>query len=135
MATAQVLKGSGAGPLSGSTLAGRGDTLVITSESADEAGSGGCHGAKPGERERVSGQRENLASKSSGVGGSEGDRNVTGVEENPGADCQGVGGGVDLPRGTETTGVEELPRGDKTFRVTPKGDIVPGEDTQGRGGD
>ena len=52
-----------------------------------------------------------------------------------GGDCQEVGGGVDSPRGTKTTGVEELPRGDKTFRVTPEGDIVPGEDKQGRGED
>ena len=51
--TARVLKGSSAGTLSGSTAADGSDAWVVTSEEADEAGAGGRHGAKPGERDRV----------------------------------------------------------------------------------
>ena len=40
-----------------------------------------------------------------------------------------MGGGVELTRGINSTKVE-----DETSRVTPKGDIVPGEDGRGRGG-
>ena len=36
----------------------------------------------------------------------------------PGRGCQGVGGGVKLPRGTDNTGVEEFPWGDKTSEGT-----------------
>ena len=57
------------------------------------------------------------------------------MAENPGGDRQGVGGGVELPRGINTPRVEELPQGDETFKVTPEGDGVPGADGQGRGGD
>ena len=66
------------------------------------------------------------ASEYSGVGGSEGGREPSGVAENLGGDRQGVGGGVELPRGINTPGVEELPRGDETPGVTPEGDRVPG---------
>ena len=55
-ATTRVSKRSGAGPLLGSTEAGGGDTWVVTSKVADEAGVGFCHGTKPGERERVAGR-------------------------------------------------------------------------------
>ena len=41
--------------------------------------------------------------------------------------------GIKSPRGTNTPGVEGLPRGDKTSGVTPKGKGVPDEDRQGRG--
>ena len=44
-------------------------------------------------------------------------------------------GGVELPRGTNTLGVEELPRGDKKSRVTPKGNGVPMTDEQCQEGD
>ena len=57
------------------------------------------------------------------------------MAENPGGDRQRVGGGAELPQGIDTPGVEELPRGDKTYGVTPKVDRVPGEDGRGRGGD
>ena len=67
--------------------------------------------------------------------GSEGGHEASVVAENPGEDRQGVGGGFELPRDIDTPGVEELPQGDKTFGVTPKGDEVPGEDGRGRGGD
>ena len=45
-----------------------------------------------------------------------------------------MGGGVKLPRGTDTPGVEELPRGYKISGVTIKGDGVPGTDNGGREG-
>ena len=70
--TAQVLEGSGAGKLSWSAAAGGGNTWVFASDAADEAGAGGCHGAKIGEMERVADRRGNPAGKSSGKGGSEG---------------------------------------------------------------
>ena len=46
-----------------------------------------------------------------------------------------MGGEVELPMGIDTPGVEEFPRGDETSGVTPKGDGVPEEDGQGRGGE
>ena len=58
-----------------------------------------------------------------------------GIAENPRGDCQGVGGKVESPRGTNTPGVEELPQGDETSRVTPKGNIVPEAEGQGQVGD
>ena len=42
--------------------------------------------------------------------------------------------GFELPRGIDTPRVEELPRGNKTSGVTPKGDGFPGADGRGRGG-
>ena len=132
---AQVSKGNGAGKLSGSLASDKGDTWVVTSEDVDETGSGGRHGAKPRERERVSVRQENLAGKSSGVGGSEGVYEASGVAENPRGDCQGVRGGVKYPMGIGPHVVEELPWGDETSGVTPEGDRVPGEDRQGQGGD
>ena len=65
------------------------------------------------EWERVAGWRENPAGEYSGVGDGEGGSKASRVTENPGGDRQGVGGGVELPRGTDTPGVEELPRGIK----------------------
>ena len=68
----------------------------------DAAGAGGSNGAESRERERVSGQWENPAGKSSGIRDGEGGPKASGVAENPEVDCQGVGGGVELPRGTVT---------------------------------
>ena len=52
--------------------------------------------------------------ESSRVGGEEGGREASGVAENPLGYRQGVEGGVELPQGTNTPGVEEFPRGTKT---------------------
>ena len=57
MKMARGSQGSGIGPLPGGTAANRGDTWVVTSAAADEVGVGGPHGARPGVREKVSGQR------------------------------------------------------------------------------
>ena len=46
-----------------------------------------------------------------------------------------MGGGVKLPQGTNTPGVDELPRRDKTPGVTTSGEGEPSKDGQGRGGD
>ena len=46
-----------------------------------------------------------------------------------------MGRGVKSTWGINNPGVEELPRGDKTSGVTPKGDRVRGADRRGRGGD
>ena len=43
-----------------------------------------------------------------------------------------MGGGFELPRGTDTPGVEELPQEGETSRVTLEGDGVPGADGQGQ---
>ena len=102
-------------------MADRGNTWDVTSTAADKAEAGDLHGAKQGVRERVAGQRENLSGESSGVGSSEGGREASGVAENSGGEIQGVGGGVDLPRGINTPGVEEVPWGDKTSGVTSYG--------------
>ena len=69
------------------------------------------------------------------MGDGEGGTEASGVAENTGGYCQGVGGGVELPRGINTPGVEELPQGDETYGVTLKDYGVPGADGQGRGGD
>ena len=106
----------------------------------EEAGAGGCHGARPGLRERVAGRRENLASKfsevgceeggpkayevageSSGVGGKEGGRKAYGVAENPQGDRQGVQGGVELPQDIGTLKVEEFSRGERNLRSGHQG--------------
>ena len=58
-----------------------------------------------------------VAGKSSGVEGKEGGRESYGVAENHGEDRQGVGGGVELPQGIDTPGVNKFPRGDRTSRV------------------
>ena len=67
--------------------------------------------------------------------GGEGVHEVSGVALNPGGDCQGVGGAIELPRGTKTPGVERFPRGGETSIVTPEGYGVPGGDGRGWGGD
>ena len=64
-----------------------------------------------------------------------GGRETSGVSEHPGGDWKGVGGGVKLPRGINTPGVEEFPWWDETSRVTPEGDRVLGEYGRGQGGD
>ena len=86
-------------------------------------------------RGRVSSRQETPAGESSGVGYGEGGCKASGVAKNPRGNCQGVGGGVESPRGTDNPGVEELPRGDKTSGVTPEGNRVPGADGRGQGGD
>ena len=69
------------------------------------------------------------------VGGDRGGHEAYGVTENPGGDLQGVGGGVKLPQGIDTPGVEALPWGDENPGVDTKGDGVTGENGHGRGGD
>ena len=76
-ATARVLRESGAGKLSGSTSAGKGNTLDITYKAAHKVGAGVRNGTRLGERERVSGWQENPAGESSGAGGSEGVRKAS----------------------------------------------------------
>ena len=63
---------------------------MVTSEATDEAGSGGRHGEKPGERERVAGRQENLAGESSVLVVSEGICEASGVVRNPRGDRQGM---------------------------------------------
>ena len=48
-----------------------------------------------------------------GVGGEEGDREASGVAENPREYRQGVGEGVESPQDIDTPVVAELPRGEK----------------------
>ena len=57
----------------------------------------------------------------------EGSLKASNVAENPEGDHQGVVGGVESLRGTDTPGVEELPQGDKTSGVTLNGDGIPGK--------
>ena len=123
-------EGSGAEAAPGGAAAGKGNTWDVTSEDAvvDEAGTGGRHGEKQRGRERVSVRRGKPSGKFYGVGIREGSPEAFRVAENPGGDCQGVGGGVELQRGIENPGVEELPRGGEISGVTPKVDRVPGSD-------
>ena len=128
-------------------MAGGGNSGKASSTAADEAGARGRQGVRPVQRGRVAGQRENSASKSSGVRGNdggyeasgvahnysvvedeEGGRKAFGVEENPQGSCQGLGGGVESPQGTDTPVVADLPRGDETPRVTTAVKVVMGED-------
>ena len=46
-----------------------------------------------------------------------------------------MGGGVELPRGIDTSRVEALPGGDETSGVNPEGDGVPGAGGRGRAED
>ena len=52
---------------------GRGDTGKAPSAAADKAGAQGCHGARPVERGRSRGRRENEAGKTLGVWGDDRD--------------------------------------------------------------
>ena len=136
-----------------STSAGGSETRKATSAAADKAGAGGSHVARYGLRERVAGRRENPASESSGVGvqeggreaygvagkpskvgGKEGGREAYGVAENPGGNRERVRGGVELPQGIDTPGVDKFPQGDETPRVAIEGEGVTGEDGRGWGG-
>ena len=83
-ATERLLEGIGAEAAPGGEAAGGGDTLDVTSEDMDKAGAGGRYGEKQRGRERVSIQRENPASKSSGVVSREGEPEASGVAENLG---------------------------------------------------
>ena len=65
-------EGSGAGELPRGAAAGGGDTWEVTSEDADVAGAGGCHGVKKRGSRRVAGQQGNPAGESSEVGIREG---------------------------------------------------------------
>ena len=144
---------SSAGELTGGTAASGIKTRKAASASADKAGSGGRHGERSGVRERVVGRRENPARESSGVGGDEGVRKAYGVAsepsgvggkeggrkahivaENHGGDRQGVRGGVELPQGIDTPGVDEFPRWNKNPGVSAEGEGVTREDGRGRGG-
>ena len=133
---------------------GRGDTGKASSVDSDKVGAGGRHGARLAQRARFAGRRENpadeslgmrgddrgreasvVAHESSGVGVQEGGGEASGVAENPWGYRQGVGGGVELPQGTNTPGVAELPLWDKTPGVTTTGKGIPREDGRGQGGD
>ena len=57
------------------------------------------------------------------------------VAENLGGELRGVGGEVRLPRDTNTPGVKEIPRQEKTSGVTLEGNGVPGADGLGWGVD
>ena len=105
------MEGSGAEEGPGGAAAGGDANSDATSKHVDTTGAGGCHGAEKRETERVSGQQENRAGESSGVGNREGGPEASVVAENPGGDRQGVGGEVQLPRGTDTPGVENLSQG------------------------
>ena len=74
-----------------------------------------------------------VAHKSPGVGDEEGGREASGVAENPQTSRQGVGGGIESPQGNGTSGVTELPQGDKKTRVTTAGGSKPREDRRGQG--
>ena len=76
-----------------------------------------------------------VAHESPGVGDEEGDCKASEVAENPWGSRQGVGGAVDSPQGTDTSGVTKLPRGDKPPGVTTTGEGAQREDRRGRGGD
>ena len=119
--------------LPGGTEADGEKIWVVTSVAADEAGVGGFHGEKPGVKKSVAGQKENSAGELSGVRNIEGGHEASGMVENPRGDRQGVRGGVKLPQGINTPGVEELPPGYEASRVTTKGEGEPGEDGRGRG--
>ena len=94
---------------------------------------GGHNGERSGERERVDGRKENLAGESSGVRGREGGRKASRVAENPRSDRQGVGGGVELPRGINTPGVEELPKGGRNLPSESQGRRSAGRRWKGAG--
>ena len=57
------------------------------------------------------------------------------MAENPRGDRQEVRGGVELPQGITTPGVDELPQGRKNPGVATKEVGVLGQDGRGQGGD
>ena len=143
MVTAGATRERGVENRPGGAAAGRGDTCKYTSAAADKAGEGGRHGSK---RERAASRRENPAGKSYGVGGGgeggaaygvatelfgvRGDGGVCkayGVTENPGGYRQGVGWGVQLPQGIDSSGVDALSWGDENPGVDTAGKGVTGE--------
>ena len=153
VATEGGTRESGVDKRLGDAMAGEGNTGKASSAAADESGVGDCHGARPEQRGRFTGRRENpagessevqgnnggcessgMAHNSSGVGDKAGGREASGVAENPRGYRQGVGGGFEFPQGTNTPRVAELPRGDETPRATTASERVPGEDRRGRGG-
>ena len=116
-----VMQENGAGRLQGGARAGGSDTGKAPSAVADKAGAQGPHGARPGQGEKYRGQRENMGGVTSGVwgndggreasrvdhesygvGGGEGGRVAFGVAENPWGGRHRVGGGVELPQGSDT---------------------------------
>ena len=116
------------GELPGEAMAGRGNIGKAPFAAANKSGAWGRHGARPVQRGRYGGKQENqagetsgvrgedegceasrLAHESPGVGDEEGSRETSGGAENPRGSHQGVGGGVELPQGTNTPGVTEVP--------------------------
>ena len=83
MATAWDTHESGAGEQTGVVTAVGRKTGKATYAAADETGEGGCHGARHGVRDRAAVRQENLAGKSSGVGGKEGGCKAYGVAGEP----------------------------------------------------
>ena len=136
---------SGADRHLGDAMAGGGNTGEASSAAADEAGAGGRHGARPDQRKRLAGRRENPAGKSGKAFGEahksskvvevEGGHKAPGVAENPQWYSQGVGGGVESPQGTNNPGVAEFALESKTPRVTTAGEGVQGDDRRWQGGD
>ena len=92
--TTEGLEGSGAETGPGGVAAGGGTTSEVTAVEADVATAGGRYESENWEREKISGQREKPADKSSGVGDGEGGPKASGVAENPNEDRQRVRGGV-----------------------------------------
>ena len=142
---------SGKGELPGDAMAGGGDTEKAPSVAANKVGPRGRHGARPANRVRYRGRRENqedeysevqgndrgceasrVAHESPGVGAEEGGREASRVWENPRGSRQGVNEGVELPEGTDTPGVLDLPRRDETLGVRTAGEGEPREDGRGR---
>ena len=146
---------SGVGWLQGEVMVGRGENKKYFSTAANKGGARGRHGARQAQGGISRGRRENPARKTSVVrGDDEGHKAYGVVHESPvfgeegggGArpterqnihwgSRQGLGGGVELPQGTHTSGVTEFPRWDKNPGVTTTGEGTPREDEQGKGGD
>ena len=76
-----------------------------------------------------------VAGNPSEVGDKAGGGKAYGVAENPRGYHQRVRGGVELPQGIGTPGVDELLQGYETPIVATKGAVVMGYNVRGRGGD
>ena len=126
-ATLEALGGSGTEDGLGVSAAGGGATSDSTNTDADAAGAGDHHGVENRKRERVTGRREKPAGKSSGVGEREGAPTASRVAENPGGHCQGVGGGVKLPRGTDTYRSRGVAPSGRNLRSDPRGQRSAGD--------
>ena len=132
--TAEESEGSGAENGQGGAAAGGGTTSDTTSEDTDTSGPGGRYWAGRRKWERVTSRQEKPDGKSSGVGEGEGIPKAPGVAENTRGIAREWGWGeVELLRGIDKPGVEELPRGEKTSGLTLKGNKVPEMHGWGRG--